>query len=413
VQGSDDNAWLYQFAEDISTTSYTQNSLPLYGSSNSSMLEGGFPSQVVKCYGGETSTNNTYSRKLGYKRYELSDHLGNVRVVITDKRFLEDENNDNLYDQTDILHADIVMANDYYPFGMISRSANATGEYRFGFNGKLKDTEWTGNEGSHIDFGARIYDSRIGRWLALDPLAAKYPDLSPYAFVADNPIIFIDPDGRDIVPTNEGAARATSALIQKYDQGDVMDEVFKSKTYLMVDPSTGEKYLQYGSGRTNNPFTDKESFQKAMRKAGMKVDGEELDESWALYQAIVSKENIEVEAWSIGESKPRLDDSDKKPESPTTTVQDVDGYKNRKTENDNFTNAVNSEEVVTKDGLDKVMDQEEAEMDANNSGEGYLFYKNETENPKKQGTKGIIIIDGRSNMSKSLGNALKNIYHEN
>lgn len=46
--------------------------------------------------------------------------------------------------------------------------------------------------------GARYYDSDVARFLSLDPLAAKYPMLSPYNYVAGNPIIFIDPDGREI-----------------------------------------------------------------------------------------------------------------------------------------------------------------------------------------------------------------------
>jgi hypothetical protein len=44
-----------------------------------------------------------------------------------------------------------------------------------------------------------MYDSRLGRWFAVDPLARKYPMLSPYAFVANNPLIYIDPDGKDII----------------------------------------------------------------------------------------------------------------------------------------------------------------------------------------------------------------------
>ena len=56
--------------------------------------------------------------------------------------------------------------------------------------------------GNSYDFGARIYDPRLGRWLSLDPLASKYPALSPYNFVADNPIMYIDPDGRKIVVPN-------------------------------------------------------------------------------------------------------------------------------------------------------------------------------------------------------------------
>ena len=68
-------------------------------------------------------------------------------------------------------------------------------EYSYGFNGMEKDDEHT--QGKY-DFGARIYDSRLGRWLAVDVLARKYSDLSTYCFVANKPIIAIDPDGKRI-----------------------------------------------------------------------------------------------------------------------------------------------------------------------------------------------------------------------
>jgi RHS repeat-associated protein len=85
-----------------------------------------------------------------------------------------------------------------HTFGMaLPGRANNAGSYRYGFNGKEKETEITNTE-SHLDFGARIYDSRLGRWLSLDPLQVKYPSLSPYNFTANNPILFIDPDGKAI-----------------------------------------------------------------------------------------------------------------------------------------------------------------------------------------------------------------------
>jgi RHS repeat-associated protein len=70
----------------------------------------------------------------------------------------------------------------------------------YGFNGQEKDDGVKG-EGNSYDFGERMYDNRLGRWLSVDPLARKYSEFSPYCFVANNPINLMDLNGRDIVPT--------------------------------------------------------------------------------------------------------------------------------------------------------------------------------------------------------------------
>ena len=69
-------------------------------------------------------------------------------------------------------------------------------DYRYGFNGMEKDDELKG-EGNSYDFGARMFDPRIGRWFATDALESKYPNLSSYNFAGNNPIINIDFDGND------------------------------------------------------------------------------------------------------------------------------------------------------------------------------------------------------------------------
>jgi RHS repeat-associated protein len=69
--------------------------------------------------------------------------------------------------------------------------------YRFGFNGKENDNEVKG-DGNQQDYGMRIFDPRLGRFLSADPLIVQnqeYPELSPYQFASNTPIQGIDLDG--------------------------------------------------------------------------------------------------------------------------------------------------------------------------------------------------------------------------
>ncbi|CAG5087467.1 RHS repeat protein [Parvicella tangerina] len=71
------------------------------------------------------------------------------------------------------------------------------GEYRYGFNGMEKDDEVKG-EGNSYDYGARMQDPRLGRWLSIDPYYRKYPSTSNYAFAMNSPTYIIDEGGNDI-----------------------------------------------------------------------------------------------------------------------------------------------------------------------------------------------------------------------
>jgi RHS repeat-associated protein len=105
-------------------------------------------------------------------------------------------------------------------------SENSSSSYRYGFNGKEKDDEVKG-EGNSYDFGARMYDCRIGRWLSRDKMESNYPFLSPYTFVANNPLFFIDPDGNDIGESDKykGDINAQSATKLAYSN-EIVKQLF-------------------------------------------------------------------------------------------------------------------------------------------------------------------------------------------
>src|SRR5690554_1617946 len=85
---------------------------------------------------------------------------------------------------------------DYYTFGVQMPGRNgSTGDYRYGFNGMEKDDEVKGN-GNSYDFGARMHDPRVGRFLSIDPQTNLYPAWSPYIYAMNDPVRFIDFDGR-------------------------------------------------------------------------------------------------------------------------------------------------------------------------------------------------------------------------
>jgi RHS repeat-associated protein len=69
------------------------------------------------------------------------------------------------------------------------------GVYRFSFQGQEKDNEVYGATGTSYAFEYRMHDPRVGRFMSIDPLAAKYPCNSPYAFAENKVIQFIELEG--------------------------------------------------------------------------------------------------------------------------------------------------------------------------------------------------------------------------
>jgi RHS repeat-associated protein len=76
---------------------------------------------------------------------------------------------------------------------MPGRNAS-TGDYRYGFQGQETNNEVTGSE-SHVAFKYRVHDARLGRFLSLDPLNAKYPHYSPYSFSGNRVVDAVELEG--------------------------------------------------------------------------------------------------------------------------------------------------------------------------------------------------------------------------
>ncbi|TAH22784.1 MAG: hypothetical protein EAZ08_00695 [Cytophagales bacterium] len=147
---------------------------PIYGSSR------------IGIYHGQGAQRG--ATEMGVRQYELSNHLQNTLITLSDNKLSVDGNSDNL---ADFYEARILSATDYYAFGMSMKGRTWQSEkYRYGFNGKENDSDWEVQ-----DYGFRIYKPELGKFLSVDPLTKSYPELTPYQFASNNPIHNIDLDG--------------------------------------------------------------------------------------------------------------------------------------------------------------------------------------------------------------------------
>jgi RHS repeat-associated protein len=117
----------------------------------------------------EEGRYNVNGENAGYE-YNLKDHLGNVRMVINSE-------------------GEVKQSNNYYPFGGVFGQYSST-ENKFQFGGKelQEGTDW-------LDFGARMYQAELGRWLCFDPMAELAHGWTPYRYCFNNPMNVTDPTG--------------------------------------------------------------------------------------------------------------------------------------------------------------------------------------------------------------------------
>ncbi|MEM6967333.1 MAG: RHS repeat-associated core domain-containing protein [Bacteroidota bacterium] len=164
--------------------------------------------------------------------YYLKDHLGNVRVVFSDmdkdgyiEPFNVNPNDKTIVDGDGTIsdpsgYSELLQENHYYPFGMemcgVWNEIVSTPENKYLYNGKELNTDF-GLDWS--DYGARWYDASIGRWNGVDPLAESMASWSPYNYTFNNPIRFIDPDGRmPSDPIKEKLKKISKAVDKQFNK---------------------------------------------------------------------------------------------------------------------------------------------------------------------------------------------------
>ena len=137
-------------------------------------------------------------------------------------------------------------------------------EYRYGFNGKEKDDEVKG-QGLQYDYGFRIYDPRLGKFLSMDPLLDEYPMLTPYQFASNTPIQAIDIDGK------EGETYLETTIENGVEK--VLHRVVEVDIFIAISRNKSTKHFY-----SKKPSKDVKIRQKILNDLGSKfIDGKFKD----------------------------------------------------------------------------------------------------------------------------------------
>jgi RHS repeat-associated protein len=223
--------------------------------------------------------DGTKSVSAKYGRYEfmMKDHLGNNRLAF---RCIEMENATAI---TQAYPAIVTAEYQYDAWGlsienqmMASTFTAQFGKFAATNRYKYNDKEYI-SDSKLYDYGARHYDPVVGRWWGVDPLAAKNSFESPYVFVHNSPLIYVDPDGKDGIIIIKGGQISINANVYLYG-GGATKEVVKQMQSDIKSRWGGNYTAQTSDG--NRKFTVNVNINIDLYEGKEKNDPILIEESW-------------------------------------------------------------------------------------------------------------------------------------
>lgn len=199
---------------------------------------------------------------------------------------------------------------------------NRVEAYRYGHNGMERDDEVKG-EGNSYTTMFRQYDPRLGRWLTLDPLMAKFPGISPYVSYANNPIFYKDPYGLSPVNDTDPPSKKAQGELSLQEKMDIVkehndaadihrEEIYEDYQVIINKLETQKKQLseQYEAAKNDlmqlDYFTDEQGSKLLDKRLKKVYDlNNELDDIYARIKKVKHDRNqamAEVVYWSINEA---------------------------------------------------------------------------------------------------------------
>ena len=192
------------------------------------VYENGVPQILLTEVGYVSLTDGKY-------HYYLKDHQGNNRVVVAEEGTVEE-------------------VNDYYAFGGLMSTSSRQSVQPYKYNGKELDRkgglDW-------YDYGARMYDAALGRFMKTDRFSEKYVSLSPYQYGANNPVNNIDVNGDSIWYTRNGDIVTMYVTAKIFNNSsDNINMARAAKDIVSDIKSTYEGKFEWSDNKTYNLKVD-------------------------------------------------------------------------------------------------------------------------------------------------------------